>query len=104
VRRTPVAQRQQAETKQVATVETVLEVREQLLLAAETLAEDHPDHPAGSVLRCYARAVRLVRLRGCPDEQLPETARRLAAETLTSGARSVAGHGAGFASRHTDDA
>lgn len=60
----------------------LLHVREELVNVAHELTHDQSSYPAGSVLRCYARAVQLARVRGCPDERLAETARRLAEESL----------------------
>lgn len=56
-------------------------LRDRLVETAQALVHDTPGHPAGSVLRCYARAVRLVRLEGCDDEGLADRARQ-AAELL----------------------
>jgi len=47
---------------------------EDLLEVGQRLTREHPDVPAGSVLRCYARAVRNARMWGCPAEHLPATA------------------------------
>jgi len=62
-------------------------LRDRLVETAQALVHDTPGHPAGSVLRCYARAVRLVRLQGCDDERLADRARqaaeRLLAERVT---------------------
>jgi hypothetical protein len=60
---------------------TAIAINRQLLDAAEKLVLDHPDHTAGSVLRCYARAVRQAVQRGVGATGLPavsvETARRM---------------------------
>lgn len=63
-------------------MEAAVQLRERLLDTAQAVTREHPDHPAGSVLRCYARAVRLVRLTGCPQNDLPEAARRATSELL----------------------
>jgi len=49
-------------------------VNEALLVLAEELTAEYVDIPAGSVLRCLARAVRHARLWGCPPEHLDTTA------------------------------
>jgi len=56
--------------------------RQRLVDTAMSLTEEFPGQPAGSVLRCYARAATLARMRGCPAEELPEEARRAAARLL----------------------
>ena len=53
---------------------TAIDVNRQLLDCAERLVEEYPDHPAGSVLRCFARAVRLARARGVTVAALPAVA------------------------------
>ena len=45
-----------------------------LLDSSHRLTEEHPEFPAGSVLRCYARAVRKAQMWGCPPEHLRTTA------------------------------
>lgn len=67
--------------KAVNAIDTVL-VHGELIEAAHELTQVHQGHPAGSVLRCYARAVHLSQLSGCADAQLAETASRLAEEML----------------------
>ena len=57
-------------------------LRRRLLDAAASLADEYGALPAGSVLRCYARAVQLMRREGCRDDELPSAARRAAAEML----------------------
>lgn len=57
-------------------------VRQRLVETAMALTEEFPSQPAGSVLRCYARAATLSRIRGCPAEELPDEARRTAALLL----------------------
>ena len=61
--------------------ESVL-LRDRLVETAQALVHDTPDRPAGSVLRCYARAVRLVRLQGIDEEQLADRARQTAERLL----------------------
>ena len=57
-------------------------LRRRLVETAQALVRDAPEHPAGSVLRCYARAVRIQRQRGCDDEQLADRARETAERLL----------------------
>lgn len=57
-------------------------VRQRLVETAMSLTEEFPAQPAGSVLRCYARAATLARIRGCPPEELADEARRTAARLL----------------------
>jgi hypothetical protein len=57
-------------------------LRRALLSEATSLVTEFDSHPAGSVLRCYARAVHRRRLAGCGDEDLPRAARELAAQVL----------------------
>lgn len=57
-------------------------LRQRLVETAAALTEDFPSLPAGSVLRCYARAVARARLAQCPAEELPEVARLSAARLL----------------------
>jgi len=59
-------------------------LRRRLVDAAASLADEYGGHPAGSVLRCYARAVQLMRVAGCQDDELPGAAREAAAEMLRS--------------------
>ena len=57
-------------------------VRRRLVEIAPSLTEEFSDQPVGLVLRFYARAATLARIRGCPPEDLPEEARRTAARLL----------------------
>jgi len=57
-------------------------LRRALVSEATSLVAELDTHPAGSVLRCYARAVHRQRLAGCPDEELPRVAREVAAQLL----------------------
>jgi hypothetical protein len=59
-----------------------------LVETAVRLVADHPGIPAGSVLRCYSRAVRLARRGGAGIEELPERAEDLARRILAARARS----------------
>jgi hypothetical protein len=60
---------------------TTLEPRQAnqaLLDAVARLVDERDDLPAGSVLRCFARAVRQVRQAGCPTAQLAVEVERVA--------------------------
>lgn len=57
-------------------------LRRALVSEATSLVAELDTHPAGSVLRCYARAVQRQRLAGCGDDDLPSAAREVAAEAL----------------------
>ncbi len=52
--------------------------RYQLLNAAEALACEFPHLPAGTVIRCFARAVREARAAGVPSSVLAKEAEQLA--------------------------
>lgn len=58
------------------------EVNQQLLDAAARLVDEWPDLPTGSVLRCFSRAVWIVRGTGCPPDRLAAEAARLACSLL----------------------
>jgi hypothetical protein len=60
----------------------VRNLNQQLLQAAERLVREYDDLAAGSVLRCYARAVQRRTRTGCPADVLAESAERLAREQL----------------------
>lgn len=60
----------------------VRDTNQRLLEAAERLVRDYGGIPAGSVLRCYARAVQRRTRTGCPPERLADAAERLAREHL----------------------
>jgi hypothetical protein len=61
---------------------TAIAVNRQLLDAAERLVLDHPDHTAGSVLGCFARAVRQAVRRGVSVTGLPAAAAESAGRML----------------------
>lgn len=61
-----------------------------LVDAAMRLVDDYPGIPAGSVLRCYSRAVTLLRLAQTPSSQLPTRAVVLAARMLAARNRTQA--------------
>lgn len=66
-------------------------VRQRLVETAMSLTEEFSGQPAGSVLRCYARAATLARIRGCAPEDVPDEARRTAARLLAERAEGGAG-------------
>jgi hypothetical protein len=51
----------------------IRDVNDELLDIAEQLTAEYADIPAGSVLRCLARSVRVARSWGCPAEHLTAT-------------------------------
>jgi len=62
----------------------VVDLHRQLLEIAFDLSVEFDTLPAGSVLRCFARAVHLARLKGAEGARLPEEARRIAESSLRS--------------------
>ena len=59
------------------------QMNQSLLDTAAHLVEERNDLPAGSVLRCFSRAVRHVRQSGCPTPQLAAEAERIARALLS---------------------
>lgn len=59
-------------------------VNQQLVEVAQRLATEYDDITAGSVLRCYARAVRRSARTGCTPDELPGEAERLTRVLLSS--------------------
>lgn len=57
-------------------------INRDLLDVAERLADEYREEPTGSVLRCYARAVRKAHRQGTPLEALPTESERLARISL----------------------
>lgn len=55
-----------------------------LVAAALRLVDDHPDIAAGSVLRCFSRAVVIVRRTGTPSPVLADRAEMLARQMLAA--------------------
>jgi hypothetical protein len=55
-----------------------------LVEAALRLVDNYPDVTAGSVLRCYSRAVKLMRRAGTPAAQLATRAEVLARQMLSA--------------------
>jgi len=66
------------------TAHGVVDLHRQLLETAFDLSVEYDTLPAGSVLRCFARAVHLARLQGAEGARLPEEARRIAESSLRS--------------------
>src|SRR6476620_8358057 len=60
----------------------VVDLHRQLLDIAFDLSVEFDTLPAGSVLRCFARAVHLARLQGAEGPRLPVEARRIAELSL----------------------
>jgi len=57
-------------------------VNHQLLEVAERLTAEFDHVPAGSVMRCFARAVQVARRSGCLAVSLPQSAERMTRELL----------------------
>jgi hypothetical protein len=55
---------------------------EELRAAADRLTAEFSDTPAGSVLRCFSRAVHAARLDHIPPEQLPAAGEAIARQML----------------------
>jgi hypothetical protein len=64
------------------TAHGVVDLHRELLDTAFDLSVQYDALPAGSVLRCFARAVHLARLKGAEGPRLPEEARRIAESSL----------------------
>ena len=64
------------------TAHGVVDLHRQLLDTAFDLSVEYDTLPAGSVLRCFARAVRMARMKGAEGARLPEEARRIAESSL----------------------
>jgi hypothetical protein len=67
----------------------VVDLHRQLLDIAFDLSVEFDTLPAGSVLRCFARAVHLARLQGAEGARVPEEARRIAVSSLRSRAATI---------------
>lgn len=61
----------------------ILVVNQTLLDVAQRLTTEYEDIAAGSVLRCYARALRRSARRGCSTAELPGEAERLTRTLLS---------------------
>jgi len=70
------------------TAHGVVDLHRQLLETAFDLSVEYDTLPAGSVLRCFARAVRMARMKGAEGARLPEEARRIAESSLRGRAAS----------------
>jgi hypothetical protein len=62
----------------------VLSTQAALMETALRLVEDHPHIAAGSVLRCFSRAVVLTRRTGTPARDVAPRAERLARQLLAA--------------------
>jgi hypothetical protein len=68
----------------VPTRTTAIDVNQDLLDVAQQLVGEYDDLTAGSVLRCYARAVRRGARAGCPAHDLAREAGVLARHMLAN--------------------
>jgi hypothetical protein len=73
-----------------ATATGVVDLHRILLDTAFELTAEFDGVPAGSVMRCFARSVKLARAQGVTGPALPEAARRIAASSLRE--RMAGGH------------
>lgn len=64
------------------TAHGVVDLHRILLETAGELTAEFDELPAGSVMRCFGRAVKLARAQGVSGTALPEAARRLARASL----------------------
>lgn len=71
----------------MATTIEIKQAHRDLLARAAQLVEERDDLPAGSVLRSFSRAVRRLRLEGCPATEMASRADRITRAML--GERSV---------------
>ena len=65
-----------------ATAHGVVDLHRMLLETACELTAEFSEIPAGSVMRCFGRSVKLARAQGATGAALPEAARRLARSSL----------------------
>ncbi|NYD41416.1 hypothetical protein [Nocardioides panaciterrulae] len=65
-----------------ATAPGVADLHRILLETAFELTAEFDGLPAGSVMRCFGRSVKLARAQGATGPGLPEAARRIAASSL----------------------
>jgi hypothetical protein len=63
-------------------VSTARRANLELTAVGDRLRAEYPDIPGGSVLRCLSRAIRRLRLVGCPVDRLPVAAEELTREML----------------------
>lgn len=73
-----------AATEAVAgsTAHWAFEVRDELMSLTLRMVDAYPEYPAGSVMRCVARAVRRAWMVGTPHEQIPARAEHAARRAL----------------------
>jgi hypothetical protein len=64
------------------TAHGVVDQHHRLLETAGELTAEFSEMPAGSVMRCFGRAVKLARAQGVTGTALPEAARRIARSSL----------------------
>ena len=77
-----------------STAHGVVDLHHLLLETAGELTTEFSEVPAGSVMRCFGRAVKLARAQGVSGTALPEAARRIARSSLRD---RVAGRRPGWA-------
>lgn len=65
-----------------ATAHGVVDLHRILLETAGELTAEFAELPAGSVMRCFGRSVKLARVQGVTGAALPEAARRIARANL----------------------
>ena len=76
------ARRAPGSGRSTASANGVVDLHRRLLETAFDLTLEFDELPAGSVMRCFARAVHLARMKGVAGAQLPEEARRIARVSL----------------------
>lgn len=64
------------------TVTSLVDVQEKLMSLTLRMVTEYPDYPAGSVMRCVARAVRRAFMAGTPREQIPARVEHAARRAL----------------------
>jgi hypothetical protein len=75
----------------------VVDLHRVLLEVAEELTAEFSELPAGSVMRCFGRSVKLARAQGVSGTALPEAARRIARGSLRDRIAGAAGGRRGWA-------
>lgn len=69
-------------TRALSTGSYPVAVHDELMSLTFRLVGEYPEIPAGSVMRCLARAVRRALIEGTPAEQIPTRAEHTAHEAL----------------------
>jgi len=65
-----------------STTQYAVGVQDELVSLTLRMVDDYPELPAGSVMRCVARAVRLALAAGAAGEEIPAEAERTARHAL----------------------